>query len=1189
MYKNACLFAVLCTLFFTGATVTAATLTWNGGDGGAWDTASNWLLDGAASTRTPANGDTINVSSGKAITGSRGFSNTILNLNGGNLEMNADDFTMYSGMTVNQSAGAFTLTKSSNSWLNIGESEGGSAAYNMTGGSLNAIQMLVVGRRGEGHMTVSGADTTVTAGTLTIGFFPQMSGNSDLTLNGGTTTVNGITYVSGGSHQAGTHAGTNSLNVAGGTLVTKGETHVGTYSSGLNSVSGAAVKTNLNVTAGTWNANGLVKVGIGDISADANTNTANVNISGGTVNFNQDVQVGVGKKAVAAITISDAGTANFNLLRIGLGAGVTASVNVAGGTANFKNVARVGDVTTGNMTLSGGNSTFSDDVYVGYQTGATGVMNIIGGTNSFTRQLIIGYDHGNGTLNLSGGTNTFANPLVIGWNSGVGTLNISGNVLTNSLIVGKDGGTGTVNITEDTTFTKQVFIGNGGTGTMKISSGNTVFNLAGTTLQIGANGTSGTLEISGTANVTFSGYDVHVGNGGSAVGNILQTGGTFTVNGWLNVGEGSKGTYDISAGTLNTNANFVVGRRSQGTVTISGTADVNSKDVIIGYFPERSGASLLHVKGGTLDGTRLFISNQDMNDSVGAITNASTMTLDGGTVHFTGNSYIGYTGMKRNGGIGILNVNAGAITFDSETSIGYGTKGDGTLNITGTGSATFKAAHIYGYGEGSVGKANISGGTLNAEGASYIGFNKGAGTLTVSGGTANLKGEARVGDGEGSVGTMNVSSGTAKFIGTGYIGLNKGTGTLNVSGGEARFSLRSYVGYGSGSSGTLNITGGTVYAGNFDFIVGDGNALGKFIVDGGTYNQHETGNFVITSTTAADADGSVGSQVILKSGTIDTTWLSLGQNGTTGGFCSFTMTGGNLKIGSGDFRIGYVHNAAASISGGDITVGGALRTAVIPVNGTSKYGTLNILGSESTWKVGALHFQSGGTVNLTAGALTEKADGTFAAPVSCINVTGNATVEGKITLDTTPYTYNGAAFINSIPTTLISAGGTLTWTPASIETKGVWKFAPNGNKLELSLDESLVAAANVASGSGVAEGVLGESGWVKISGNADSDYTLQLHYGGEGSGDDLALWLTNQLADANSGVSVKNLGEFIEFGNLHLDEDGLGFMSYNLAEFNVLNNSSLTFNNLPEPSAWALILTGMCFLFVGKKRFARRV
>ncbi len=219
-------------------------------------------------------------------------------------------------------------------------------------------------------------------------------------------------------------------------------------------------------------------------------------------------------------------------------------------------------------------------------------------------------------------------------------------------------------------------------------------------------------------------------------------------------------------------------------------------------------------------------------------------------------------------------------------------------------------------------------------------------------------------------------------------------------------------------------------------------------------------------------------------------------------------------------------------------------------------------------------------MNFIADGLKLNADGTLVPAVSTVRANGIGQILSAVTVDTSKYFYDGAAFVDDVPNnTVVSTAGTLTWDPASLTTAGdYWDLQVNGNTAELVFNEELAAEALVADGLASAGGNLGESGWVVISGTPNSDFTLLLHASGEGDLDELAEYLNLQMADANSGISAERQGEFIAFTNLSLDDDGLSFMNYDLSAFNALNGSSLAFGNVPEPGTWILLLSGMLFL-----------
>lgn len=1011
-------------LLFSGNFSLAAEYQWNGNNG-LWSDATQWTPGG-----NPTSGDTVTINAGKVTTATQSLSNFTLYLKGGELEMNSNDFTLYNNTHVYQTGGTFSLTQSTNCWLNIGENQGASSSYTISGGKLDLISTgnsnLVVGRRGEGHFTMEGENTVVNTKTFVLGYFSQLSGNSSVQLKGGTLTVAGNSRIGGSANEDRTYVqtGTKTFTINGGTYNSLGEVSIGNYVANLNNIEGGSVNTLFQLQSGTWNANAKVLIGTGNITKEGNSNNVQVNISGGEATFNQNVQLGAGVGANAAMTLSG-GTAFFlKELQIGVANNSTVNMNLQDNAV----------------------ATMSGLVQIGIGSGTNANMNISGGRTSFLGEVQVGIGTGTAAnINISGGMTNFKGLSKIGTVSGVtGNVNISGG---------------------DVEFTKAVLLGAGGDGVMKISGGITNFNIDwsepdGATFRIGAvANSSGRLEISGIANVSFTGNDIHVGNGGA--GSIVQTGGTFTASGWLNIGEGSAGTYTLSGGTLKSTGKLVIGRRGQGTMTVSDDGIVDAQSIFVGYFPQMSGNSVFQVDGGTVTGTQLFVGNQGEN-ATGTPTGISTVNITGGTTTFSGWSYIGHAGTQKLGGKGVLNVTGGSIRFNARTAVGYDLNGEGTVQITG----------------------------------------------------------------------------------------------------------------------------GTVYGPNADFLLGEGNSLGKMTVDGGAYGSSTNlpYNLVIWSTTAVDEDGNMGSRLELKSGSIHTQWLSLGQGGVAGGTCTFDMTGGTLHVGTGSqqFRIGLQHHGTANISGGDITVNGTLSMAT-NIHG----GELNVYGSDSTWDVKAVDWRATGTANFVAKALTFQDDGTAKAAISTIKTRENATIASHIGVDMSDYYYTGVGFLTNLPTPQLLTAQSLTWNPASVTVKGDWALTTENNTVGLTLDETKIAMADVTSGSGIASGVLGTRGWVQILGEADSIASILLFYKGEGDGDMLAEWLTDQLDETQQDITITNTGSFIEFGNLLLNADGMGYLSYNIDAFNTAFDMNLTFANVPEPSTWGLMLLGLAFIF-WKRGFWRK-
>ncbi len=675
-------------------------------------------------------------------------------------------------------------------------------------------------------------------------------------------------------------------------------------------------------------------------------------------------------------------------------------------------------------------------------------------------------------------------------------------------------------------------------GTLDLAGGSATFD---NRLYIAAvSGKSGSVTVRDGSTLELKGADAYIGSGGSnAV--LNQTGGTVTItniNTWLNIGEGSEGTYNISGGTINSiTQNFIVGRRGKGTMNISGTADVNLENLYIGYFPAQSKDSSVTMTGGTLDSKTLYISANESNNTSGAPTHPSTLTVNGGTAVFSSTAYVGFNGKNNGGGNGVLNVGGnGVVTFNAESYVGHGSNGKGALNVSENG-------------------------TFTANKKVYVSVHGGTSEVNISGGTAAFKNQIAIAHGT-----------NAKSV-------------VNISGGQLTINGTAYVGDGANANAVINVTGGTLYGPNADFLVGHNQAaVVKLIVDGGTYDQHNKGNLVVRSTSA---NGGIGNLVQLKSGTIDTLWLSLGQNGADGGICTFDMTGGTLLIGNGEqnFRIGHNYNAAANISGGTVSVKGEIQVA----HG-SRGGTLNIYGSDALISAQTMNAKAGGNVNYISDGLALNADGSAKPALTNITLSGNATVNSTVLIDTTGYSCDGILLANDLTTTqtILTSGGTLTWAPKAVEMEGVWNVQQNGQKIELVLDEKRIAEAAVSGNDAFASGHFDEAGWIKITGGANEIFSLTVGLEGEGDVDELISWLEIQSEEAGQNVKVTDLGGALMFSDLMLDADGLVYMNYDLTAFNLQNGASFALSNLPEPSAWILLSLGVFGMLGIRQKKSRR-
>ncbi|MDO4571068.1 MAG: PEP-CTERM sorting domain-containing protein, partial [Planctomycetia bacterium] len=534
-----------------------------------------------------------------------------------------------------------------------------------------------------------------------------------------------------------------------------------------------------------------------------------------------------------------------------------------------------------------------------------------------------------------------------------------------------------------------------------------------------------------------------------------------------------------------------------------------------------------------------------------------SLTMAGGKLAVTNTAGFGYTDDHGTGGSSTASFSGGNASFGT-TYIGYGVGSTG--NVTISGADTVVSFGGFAFGASGTGTLEVSDGTVTLAGGN-VGTSAGSGALKVSGGSVTLNGEVNVGNGAGSTGTLEISGGSVTFASASRIGYNGGTATISLL-------AKTY----DGGDDPPVVVPGVLYAPSADFIIGQGNSNAKMIVDGGTYNQNGKGNFVIVGADKSYNDGQ-GTLLELRSGTIDTLWLSLGQAYDVGGLVTMNMTGGDLKVGSGSLRIGWNGTKADfNAHGGNVTVGGTLLLAGIDAAAGSQ---LNIYGSGSTWSAGTIDLTSRGVVNFNAGAL-EFSGGTPNAAVSTLVSTGNTTVAAQVNADMTGYVYSGVAFLSSVPRqTLVDATGTLSWNPSSVEITGPWMLDTSvTGEVALVIDDDQVAGATAG---GYAYGDLGESGWLKITGSPNETTTIEVLYnplGEDFDSTDFVAWLNNNLYD--DGVEAVDKGGSVLFTNLDLGDLGTLYMSYDLSAYNALHaTGGVAFDQVPEPGTWVLMLLGM--------------
>ena len=254
------------------------------------------------------------------------------------------------------------------------------------------------------------------------------------------------------------------------------------------------------------------------------------------------------------------------------------------------------------------------------------------------------------------------------------------------------------------------------------------------------------------------------------------------------------------------------------------------------------------------------------------------------------------------GSQGAINLEAGNVTLNNTTYIG---NNRGTGTVTMTGGAMIKAGGgqlLVGQNNG-VGRVLQSGGTISANSEVYIGNNNaGSGSYTLNGtGSLSISNELVVGR-ELGTGVLNVDGGTITTEGNGnmYVGRRNGVGTLNQTAGTLNVNREFGVGTRDGDQGGIgvyNLSGGALAATNNIFVGKDESSSvnATSLVRGVAYVITTPGDTIWTNFGAADDN--VGTVFTASaSGTADSgTGVAVKVTDVSGKSSgTMTMTGGTV-------------------------------------------------------------------------------------------------------------------------------------------------------------------------------------------------------------------------------------------------------------------------------------------------------
>jgi fibronectin-binding autotransporter adhesin len=1121
-----------------------APVTWTGGSG-VWSTgfdvaptaSNNAVFAGAGGTATNniASGTLAGLNSIYFKAGAGAYTLTAAS---GSAGVNtATNLALAAGI-VNDSASAQTV----NLALGITGSQIFSTSNNLTlggvvsgGGGLNKL--------GGGTLILTASNTytggtTINAGALQIG----NGGASGAVVSNSITNNATLIYNRSDEISLGSVAGTGTVIVNSGTLNTRALT---------------LATTNLVINAGTVLGSTASSFGVGAITlgntnggssaatlrfADNASPTYNNNILLGTTSGQLMIQVGT--EGVAG-TLTFAGSlSGSNSLRIqndGNGS-ATNRLTFSGSLNNAGRLNYVGlnsldlttlsgnlgasvqgiTVTSGNLTVSGANSSFVGDVAIN-----GGVVTLSGGNNRLGASGNVAVA-GGAVLNVGGNSQTF------------GALTGSGSV-TNSA------GTITLNIAASNLFSGVISgagnVTKSGAGTMSLAGSNTYSGgtlISGGTLQVGNGGSTGSLTgaITNNAALAYNRSDsVSVTNNSTTItgtGQIIQNGtGTLSSRAAL-----TTTNLVINAGTVSFGNNNSLG---VGTVNLGATSGSAAATL---FYNDNGGALYTNaiVLGGTSGALTLAANVQNRTDnSTGTLFFSGPISGSHGLNIAVTNSgatnvwQVSLQGAVNNAGVldytntfAGTNVAQTSITGELGSAVTGLTVRSGKLTLTGTNSS-YTAGALIAAGTLEIGNGGSTGaiaGSITNNGT--LAFNR-TGTLTNASAISGSGALTKSGAGTVILTAANTYSG-GTTINTGTLQVGNGGTTGSLGGGNIVNNGNLFLSV----SNTLNITNeisgtGTLNSGSLTTVLSGSNAYSGLTTVSAGILQVNNGN-ALGSTNAGTVVAN-GAQLRLQGVTVGNEALTISGNGVTG------FSTGALRAGTGANTYGGKVTLAADSrffagSGTSLTLnasGDALDLAGF---------TLTVEGSGANNVNGAIVGGAGGITKIGSGTMTLAASNSYSGAT---DIQG-----GRLTLSGNGRLGSGAITISNANTGTLELAVTGTNVMAN-NISGAGALVSSAGETRLTASNNFTGATAVTGGvlnlNSSAGSSLGSTASVSVT-NA----TLLISQSGQVN-DSAAVTLSGGIIQRAAGVSEK-------FGNLTLSTAGT--LDYGTGAAGVLEFGSWT-------------------------------
>jgi T5SS/PEP-CTERM-associated repeat protein len=619
------------------------------------------------------------------VTGS-GSPNNSFTLSGTGALTVDDNLVIGSGTLGGNSDGSGgTFTQKSGS-VTLGDLFVNNGTYNLNGGTFTANDDVRLGDTKTGALFDQTSGTTKITNDLLIG--GTFAGGPSTTtgtydLSGGTLTVRGNTVVGVGGVGTFGLGGSGGLTLGGKLTIGSTVGSSGTFN--FNTVSGDAATLAFN---GTSQQLIVGDSGIGIFNEGSATNHTDLNLqtsgttldigrsSGGSGTFN----LAKGSSLEDDMIVGDAGNGIFNN---NAGSNTVGTVSVA---ANLI----LGNQSTGIGTYNntGGANTINGELIVGANgqgtynlgngvTGAT--LNVVG--TGLQGDVFVG-ENGTGTITASNGAiANIGSSLALGGPSpgetGTGTLTVTGSgtqwLNSGQALVG-DAGTGILNILaggfleshpdgSGSGTASALGLASGSTGTATVDGTGSEWNMPDGALRVGfasagtGNGAQGnllTISHGGTV-IDSAGINDHpsagtddgaaasVGFRAGSVGTVnVVTGGTWTNNGDLVIGDAGTGTVSvdsassISVGTISSPANLILGNLSTGNGTLTSAGSIIVRGNVENGI---SGTGNVTINSGTpsvLNVTGDYTQGAGGTTQIDGKLEAALVTIEGGLLKGTG-------------------------------------------------------------------------------------------------------------------------------------------------------------------------------------------------------------------------------------------------------------------------------------------------------------------------------------------------------------------------------------------------------------------------------------------------------------------------------------------------------------------------------------------------------------------------